>query len=594
MKNIKYIIPIIFLWGMLSLGCNKSVLDQQGPKTALTLAATFSNYNSFLTYTWNFYNVFPAYDGSLLNYDLNSDLFEQAAPNSQSTWISQLVTIPGTDGNYSGPYSNIRAINLMLDNIDNSSLTTVQKSHMRSIGDFFRAYNYANLLNLYGAVPYISTALTDTSKSALYEARTPRDSVAQYIMNDLNYASNNISGVNDGPNTINQNVVLALISRFGLREGTWREYHGLSNANDYLQASADASVLLMAAFPALMPNYDLIFNSSTLANQPGIILYKQYVTNQITHNLSTAERNGSVIDLTKAAMNLFLCTNGQPAVPVNPEFEGDHSPYTEFRNRDLRLYYDVNPPYIVNTPSATSTTFTYTNNPIDTSYFGLMESISDPQHKTLPTINYAGQVIKESPHFMLALNGQNGSASYTGYRFYKFADRLTGLQVVGGDINNAPIFRMGEVLVNYAEATYELGTFTQTICDATINKLRARGGVAPLDLSNIPNDPNRDSTVSPILWEIRRGRSIELLGEGFRWDDLRRWDKMSYVTNLKLGMYIFSSEYPSLPILNGADSGYLSYEPQPPAIYPDYYYLHPIPSQEIVLNPKLVQNPGWQ
>ena len=597
MKNIKYITAILFLWSMFSLGCKKSILDQQGPKTALTEKATFSDYNSFITYSWNFYNVFPGYDGSNLSYDLNSDIFESPNPNAQSTWISQLVTIPTTSGDYSNPYKNIRAINLMLDNIDKSSLTDPEKKHLRSIGYFFRAYNYSDLINLYGAVPYVSTSLTDTSTTVLYQARTPRDIVAKNIMDDLNFAQENINLKSDGANTINQNVVLALISRFGLREGTWRKYHGLAGANTYLQASADASAKLMTAVPALASNYDLIFNSSSLAGMPGIILYKQYATGILTHHLSEDPRRDSGTDLTKAAMDLILCTDGLP-VSTSPLFQGDHSPYTEYRNRDRRLYYLSTPPYKVNVPTKTATTFTFTSNPTDSSYFGLMANISDPVHKTLPNVNYVGIVISEEPHFKDVSNGQNGVGTYTGYRFYKFSNRLTGVAQVGGDINNAPIFRMGEVLANYAEATYELGTFNQTIADATINKLRARGKVAPLVLSNIPNDANRDPDVVPTLWEIRRERTIELMGEGFRWDDLRRWKKMDYVTKRKLGRYITKGvDVPAnapIPILNGANAGYIAYEPQPPTTYPDYYYLYPIPSQEIVLNPKLEQNPGWK
>lgn len=40
-----------------------------------------------------------------------------------------------------------------------------------------------------------------------------------------------------------------------------------------------------------------------------------------------------------------------------------------------------------------------------------------------------------------------------------------------------PLFRMGEILVNYAEAAYELGEFSQNIADATINRLRKRANL---------------------------------------------------------------------------------------------------------------------
>jgi hypothetical protein len=594
MKNLnKYL--IILLTSVLFFSCKQSFLDLQ-PKAQLTTATTFNSYGGFQTYAWNFYNVFPAYDGSLLTSEINSDLFLYASPNSASDFIWQRITIPTTDNNYTGSYSNIRSINIMLDNIDSSPLSETEKKHWRSVGYFFRAYNYANLVNLYGDVPYITSELKDNDQESLFGPRTPRNEVAKNILSDLNYAAQNVKPAGDGANTINTNVVLAMISRFGLREGTWRKYQGLNEADIYLQASAEASKKLIAAFPTLNANYDDDFNSASLAGSPGIILYKLYTANQLTHGLSTMNRNSSGrYDLTKKAADMYLMTDGQNRF-TSPLFAGDKNPYTEFRNRDKRLYYVVPPPYKV-TIFGSSANWQATSNPADAEYFPLMASISSPDKKTLPSVNWNPFVLAQEPHYVDENNGQPFNVTYTGYRFYKFYNKMVnGAQ--SQDISDAPIFRMGEVLANYAEATYELGQFNQTIADQTINKLRDRGGVAHLNVAIIPDDPTRDPQINPVLWEIRRERSVELMGEGFRFHDLRRWKKMDYAVQIKLGRYITKGTDVSaksiIPILNGANAGYISYEGQPPATFPEYYYLYPIPSNEIVLNPKLVQNPGWK
>lgn len=49
-----------------------------------------------------------------------------------------------------------------------------------------------------------------------------------------------------------------------------------------------------------------------------------------------------------------------------------------------------------------------------------------------------------------------------------------------------------------------------------------------------------------------------------------------------------------MTIDNGASEGYLEFHPQQTHLWPDYYYLYPIPRKEIVLNPQLEQNPGWK
>ncbi|MCS4225726.1 RagB/SusD family nutrient uptake outer membrane protein [Sphingobacterium sp. BIGb0165] len=210
-------------------------------------------------------------------------------------------------------------------------------------------------------------------------------------------------------------------------------------------------------------------------------------------------------------------------------------------------------------------------------------------------MNWEGLILKEEPHYVDFTNGQPYSVSYTGYRFYKFSNKINRIQNV--DINDAPIFRLGEILVSYAEAKYELDEISQQIIDQTINKLRARGGVAPLQLTAIPQDPTRDQSVNTILWEIRRERAVELMGEGFRFDDLRRWRKMDYAVATKLGRYITKGvDVPAntpIPVENGSTKGYISYEGKAPSPFPEYYYLYPFPSSELVQNKNLKQNEGW-
>ncbi len=78
-----------------------------------------------------------------------------------------------------------------------------------------------------------------------------------------------------------------------------------------------------------------------------------------------------------------------------------------------------------------------------------------------------------------------------------------------------PIFRIEEVMLNYAGSHVELGEFDQTVADVTINKLRPRANVKLMKVSEINSafDPKRDLgnpdypndyEVSPLLWEIRR------------------------------------------------------------------------------------------
>ncbi|MGQ1787518.1 RagB/SusD family nutrient uptake outer membrane protein [Saccharicrinis sp. GN24d3] len=582
---------LILLFALLLIACEDSL--ERFPADQLTVPTTFTNNSNFEIYAWGFYDAFIGYSSrDVLNQEARCDLALYNTSTQPNSWLHQLITVPSSSSTWNNAYARIKSINLMLDNIEGatSKLTDKEKAHWKSVGLFFRAYEYINLVNIYGAVPWVDKVLTDSDEEYLYGERTPRDEVAKNILDDLTWAEEHINANGNGENTVNRDVVRALITRFGLREGTWRKYHSLGGETPYLQASFEASKALVTDHPTIIDDYQYVFNSEDLAGKPGILLYKAYIPIKMRHYLS--HHTGSSIgnwDVTKKGMDIYLCTDGQTRW-TSPLFAGDKDPYDEFRNRDHRLYYTVLPPYRVN---ASGKTYTKLADIKVNEYIDLMDEISTYEQKTLPNCNWAGNVLKVSPHFRKYNEGQGFNATATGYWLYKFQNRISqGFQ--NSDVHDAPLFRMGEVMLNYAEAAFELGEFTQAVADATVNKLRARGHVAALSISAIPDDPTRDATVEPALWEIRRERAVELMYEGFRTDDLRRWKKWGeYTKEAKLGRWVVNSEYGNkLPIQNGADEGYVQPYAAPEGV-PDHYYLSPIPSDQIVLNPQLKQNPGW-
>lgn len=73
--------------------------------------------------------------------------------------------------------------------------------------------------------------------------------------------------------------------------------------------------------------------------------------------------------------------------------------------------------------------------------------------------------------------------------------------------SDKPIFKIEEILLNYAEAAWELGLFDQTVADKTINLLRDRAGVSPMNVSMITSDfdPMRDKGNAP-WWTGKGGK----------------------------------------------------------------------------------------
>jgi hypothetical protein len=625
--------------------CNKDFLDKK-PIDQLTEATAFVNTGNFQTYAWGLYDYMAGYGGAgsavppyFTSQELNSDNYQVSA-GTNSVYISGTKAIPVTAGVTTSSmqvaqwnFSYVRRVNVMLDHIDASQMSQEDKDHWRSVGYFFRALRYYDLIAAYGDVPWIEHALNINDSTVLYAPRTPRDSVAKNILNNLLWAETHIKAAGNGANTINVHVVRALISRFGLFEGTWRKYHGLQDANTYLQACVTASQKLAASFPNIMATYDDVYNSEDLVGKPGIILCKQYVSGMLingsaatTHHTAryiTTGSSGSINCPTNDMVESYLCADGRP-ISTSPTYAGD-SIYSAFRKRDRRLYFTVCPPYRV----------TMTSNPVygwaqpwqtfDTvktpspnynEFIRLMNSLAPStasKAKSLPMLSWApapGNYIPQIPHFGgyakslnnaiydVATNGVSGQAGNTlGYKDWKLYNRVA-LDASNGSSNDCPIFRIEEVLLNWAEAAFELGQFDQTVADQTINKLRPRANLPNMVVASIDAsfDLKRDGDVDPVLWEIRRERRVELMGDGFRFNDIKRWAKGQYMNKIVLGARMRTADYPSGVTFDAATgTTYKNVRSLFTAApnWQDKYYLEPIPTQEMVINTNLKQTTGW-
>lgn len=586
---------------LLLTSCNKDFLERY-PLDEQTEQTAFDTYDNFKTYSWNLYGYFQGFpvDGGYLPVSVEeesySDNMVYAYPGYKSPYAFQTYTEPSSGGGWD--FSYIRRVNIMLSNIDQSSMVESDKEHWRSVGYFFRSLRYFDMLMDFGSVPWIDRVVSDTD-TILYASRGSRDLVATNLLNDLIFAEENIKEQGDGPNTINKDIVRALISRFGLYEGTWRKYHGLNDSEKYLRASFQASAKLVDSHPSLITHYNEVFNSENLVGKPGVLLAKQYHTDLVTHSISRVVRTSAwYSDLTRDAVESYLCLDGKP-ISTSDLYEGDASIYDEFRNRDHRLYYTVLPPYNVKLLGATGTSleWDYTESPHEREYIDFMSSVSSPDEKHLPVSNFSAYTVSKIPNFRSKNNGQGFIVTDLGYYFWKYYNRHEDNLALRASIEDFPIFRMGEVLVNYAEVAFELNEFNQQIADLTINKLRERAKIAPMEVSQINAgfDPKRDPSVEPLLWEIRRERRVELMGDGFRFKDLKRWKKGKYINKTPLGIRVNNSDYGNaLTIYGGGDAGYVMQNIGEPIGWLDKYYLKPIPYNQFVLNPKLEQNPGWK
>lgn len=165
------------------------------------------------------------------------------------------------------------------------------------------------------------------------------------------------------------------------------------------------------------------------------------------------------------------------------------------------------------------------------------------------------------------------NAPYTGYLIKKMMDD----QIAGVTDQNENIviwIRYAEILLNYAEASLELGDIG--IATTYINMVRNRAGL-----------PNFTGDIEAAL---RHERKIELCFENIRWYDERRWKTLE--ANFAEPLY-------GVDITEIKENGVItttwkqSYAAPERAFHKKLYWI-PIPRDEINRAPKLVQNPFYE
>lgn len=134
---------------------------------------------------------------------------------------------------------------------------------------------------------------------------------------------------------------------------------------------------------------------------------------------------------------------------------------------------------------------------------------------------YDGRPVAQNPDpsiFMVPKFTQDGrgSVTTTGYYYKKYVE-LSAVPNYNRDDNDIHHIRYAEVLLTYAEARMEQGKLTQADLDMSINLLRDRVGMKHMNLNFLAQNG------MDIRTEIRRERRIELVLEGQRYFDVRRW-----------------------------------------------------------------------
>lgn len=560
--------------------CNDSYLERY-PLSQLAPENYFKTANELQTYTNAFYTELPA------ALDIHYYTPNQGDDETRSSICEEIQgtrVIPTSGGGWD--WTELRQINFYLENSQKCKDEAARLKY-DGVAHFFRAYFYYDKIVRFGDVPWYDSVL-EIDDEGLLKARDTREFVFGKILEDINFAIANCQTTKSAQ-LITKFTALAFKSRICLFEGTFRKYHNLENWEAILDESIAASQELISsgAYGIYTSNPSTAYQDLFIQEEPLIkemILARQYsIAIPFVHS---------------ANFYILSASYGRPGVEkslVNSYLMADGSRFTDKAGYGTMEFYEE----------------TQSRDP------RLSQTIRTPGYKRI------GQTVESVPDFAVCL---------TGYQFVKYI--LAPAFDTGNCTNDMPIFRYAEVLLNFAEAKAERGTIIQADIDKSIKLLRDRVAMPNLNLvtANATSDPYLESEYpnvntgsnKGVILEIRRERRIELIKEGLRYNDILRWKEGKRFERPFYGMYfpgageydldhngvidlvIYQGTKPKtvagrqyqklgeLVLENGALGGRIITMPMIEKKWieaKDYFY--PIPTQELLLNTKLIQNPGW-
>ena len=546
------------------------------PKDQLSPDTYFRTEMECQLFTNNFYTILPAAS------DFYHEEDDYVIPKSLSDKVKGNRVVPSTAGTWN--WNMLRQINFFLSRSHQCEDSGVRAKY-EALARFFRAYFYFEKVKRYGDVPWVDEPI-DANDKSLYRARDPREMVMEHVLDDIDFAIAHLPAGKDVYRATKW-TALALKSRIFLFEGTFRKYHGLQGWEACLQEAADAA--------------------SKFIKESGYTIYKQGTTPY--QNLFTLlESDKSEVILTRAyALSISLV-------------HGANEAFTSTSSTHAGLAKDIVNMYLM----ADGSRFT------DKPRYGALDFYEETQGRD-PRL---AQTIRTPGYMRIGetdLLAPNMAAVTTGYQPIKYVCEKK-YDSYNSSENDMPVFRASEVYLNYAEAKAELEQLTQADLDMSVNKVRARVSMPPIE-ANVEPDPYLLDEVTGypnvtkgkyqgVILEIRRERTVELMLEGFRYWDLMRWKEGKRFERRFYGMRLDGAGeydldrngvvdfvvyerdappvvdgvvYKSLAELNLSQEGYIELHADVERKFDESKdYLYPIPTEDIVLTQGVVkQNPGW-
>ena len=501
-------------------------------------------------------------------------------------------------------YGTVNRTNYVIENINNRMIPGATGARLTTLegiiaeARLLRGMAYFRLISMWGDVPYIGRVIFDNSEVASI-SRMPITQVKDSIMADFNYAVTKLPIRGSALGRAGKPAALAFRGKLNLYWGSWKK-NGWPELEGFTRNAAEAQT----AFTAAAADFKSVINDF------GLTLYKNGDPGSIDalgkadilpnyFELFTPRANGA------SEMIMVFTHSGTPTNPSQGEelmrdfsgrtIEGSQcwvSPRYEIADRyQLTTTGDFAPKMIQMNPTTNPAARTTLNSAVNpNSYanrdFRMKSTIMWDFEMTIGLTNlkstgfspfiyqtWGANVMIGGTRFI----SYNTDGSNSGYIFRKFVRNYEGLGRSEGDYA-FPVMRLADVFLMYAEASNEAsGPLADAV--AVVNQVRRRGNLPALA-------PSKYSSKQAFFNSIEQERIIELVAEGHRGFDLRRWRAIERVWGPPGGIGVWRQDTRGANqerfYLNTVD---LTYQQN---------YIFRIPPGERDLNPNLTQNIPWR
>lgn len=506
------------------------------------------------------------------------------------------------DNYFQGLYGAISRCNYVIENVNKmlSGAAATSVANLETIigeAKLLRGMAYFRLISMWGDVPYLSKVPTSLAEADTVKRR-PIAEVKDSIMADFNYAFEKLPAKANDLGRATKPAALAFRGKLNLfwaswKKNGWPELEGFTAStseaaasfqaaandfksviNDYgltLYKNGDPGNIDVLGKADILPNYYELFTPKANGNSEMIMVFTHGGTGtdqgeELMRDISGRSHEGSQCwehPRYEIADRYQLLTTGDfapPLIPMNPATAGARTAVNSavnpqsYTNRDYRMKSSLMWDYEIS-----------------------LGMISLKPTTWVPFIYKtwnAPVVIGGISYLSYNTDGCN-----SGYVFRKFLRNYAGLGRSEGDFA-WPVMRLADVYLMYAEATNELtnGAPPADAIDA-VNKVRRRGNLPALAAS-------KTSGYQTFFDAVEQERIVELLGEGQRGFDLRRWRKLEQVWGGVGGAGVWRIDthggQQQRYFQNASDLAF------------QQSYIFRIPPSERDRNPNLTQNIPWR